>query len=100
MGVEGVSGEQILTALRQAGVLFSQEGGSGRPITKLDLFTLGLSGSADSAAHRLALTKKLGLPEHLSTNALVTVLAALYTRQELYSLCGKPFSVSDQSKEG
>ncbi len=100
LGVEGVSQEVLCKAFADAGIGVEQVEAPRDPITKLDLFTLGLSGSADSAAHRLALTKKLGLPEHLSTNALVTVLAALYTRQELYSLCGKPFSVSDQSKEG
>ena len=29
----------------------------------------------------------LNLPEHLTTNALVTVLAALMTREQLYSQC-------------
>ena len=41
------------------------------------LFELGLSGTADSAQRRKQLMRHLNLPEHLTTNALVTVLAAL-----------------------
>ncbi|MBR6120320.1 MAG: DUF4093 domain-containing protein [Oscillospiraceae bacterium] len=50
-------------------------------ITKTDLYELGLSGRPDSRSRRLALQKKLGLPEHLSTNALLTALNCLYTKE-------------------
>ena len=52
------------------------------PITKTDLYELGLSGSSDSREKRLALQRKLGLPEHLSAGALLTVLNCMYTRSE------------------
>ena len=56
------------------------------PITKMDLFELGLSGREDSAQRRKQLSARLKLPEHLTTNALVTVLGALMSREELYDL--------------
>jgi len=48
------------------------------PITKQDLMALGLSGGADSSRRRLCLLKKLGLPEHMSANAMLQALSLLY----------------------
>ena len=48
------------------------------PITKQDMAELGLSGGKDSAARRLALQKRLDLPEHMSANALMQALNLLY----------------------
>lgn len=79
LGVEGVSGEQILAALRQAGVLFTQEEPGGQPITKLDLFADKLTGGEGSALRRAALKQALGLPAHLTTNALLTLLNTMLT---------------------
>lgn len=53
------------------------------PLTKADLFQLGLTGGEDSAARRKALQKRLGLPERLSANGLLQALNALYSREEL-----------------
>ena len=60
-------------------------GNEGR-ITKTDLFELGLSGGADSKARRKSLQKKLGFPENLSANALLTALNCVITREALFSL--------------
>ena len=88
LGVEGMTTEVILAALERAGATFvdgAEETAPTHhtPITKADLFALGLSGKPDSAAKRTALLKQLELPEHLSANALLTVLNALYSREEL-----------------
>ncbi|MDR0951581.1 MAG: DUF4093 domain-containing protein [Oscillospiraceae bacterium] len=91
LGVEGLSREAILTALKTAGVSLD-ESSTAVPrgcLTKADMFELGLSGAADSAARRAALKRKLGLPERLSANALLEVLNALVTRQELEEMCGE-----------
>ena len=48
------------------------------PISKQDMVALGLSGGSGSAAKRIALIKKLDLPEHLSANALLQTLNLLY----------------------
>ena len=84
LGVEGMRPETILEALRRAGA--TMEGEAAAPqnqITKQDLTELGLSGGADSSAKRLALLKKLDLPEHMSTNALLQAVNLFYTLDEL-----------------
>lgn len=88
LGVEGMQPEVLLQALRQAGATFEETSSSEKrqPITKADLIELGLSGRTDSKARRLALQKKLGLPEHLSANALLEVLNILYDIRTLEEL--------------
>ena len=84
LGVEGMRPEIILDALRKAGATF--EGENSAPvhqITKQDLMELGLSGSADASAKRLALLKKLELPQHMSANAMLQALNLLYNLEEL-----------------
>jgi len=88
MGVEGMTPEIILNALRNAGATI--EGESQRenttPITKLDMIFMGLSGSPDSKAKRKALQKMLQLPEHMSSNALLQALNLLYSKEQIYRL--------------
>ena len=87
LGVEGMRPEIILDALRKAGATF--EGENSAPvhqITKQDLMELGLSGGADASAKRLALLKKLDLPQHMSANAMLQALNLLYTLDELSEL--------------
>ena len=55
---------------------------SSEPVTKADLYALRLSGHADSASRRKTLQKELGLPEHLSANALLQAINLLFTRSE------------------
>lgn len=84
LGVEGMTPEVLIAALRAAGADIEGEtaAAAGEPITKADLFELGLSGGPDSAARRKALQKELALPEHLSANALLDALNILFTREE------------------
>ena len=87
LGVEGMTPEIIVDALRRAGATL--EGESAAPanqITKQDLMELGLSGGADASAKRLALLKKLGFPEHMSANAMLQALNMLYSLDELKDL--------------
>ena len=84
LGVEGVSREIILDALRRAGATIEgEESAAQSQITKQDLMELGLSGGADASAKRLALLKKLDLPEHMSANAMLQALNLLYSLDEL-----------------
>lgn len=96
LGVEGIPEETLLEALEKAGIGVREVQQRADPITKLDLFELGFSGGAQSALRRAQLMKRLGLPEHLSANALVTVLASLYSREELYRLCALFFGEGEQ----
>ena len=87
LGVEGVSREIILEALRRAGATIEgEETASQSLITKQDLMAMGLSGGADASAKRLALLKKLNLPEHMSANAMLQALNLLYSLEEVKSL--------------
>lgn len=96
LGVEGIPEAVLLEALEKAGIGMREVQERADPITKLDLFELGLSGGAQSAVRRAKLMKRLELPEHLSANALVTVLASLYSREELYRLCASLFGEGEQ----
>ena len=84
LGVEGMTREIILESLRRAGATIEGENiPAQQSITKQDLMELGLSGGADASAKRLALLKKLNLPEHMSANALLQALNLLYDYDEL-----------------
>lgn len=79
LGVEGMSQDVILEALHRAGATMDEENVTQKQkITKQDMVELGLSGGSGSAAKRLALIKHLGLPEHMSSNALLQALNLLY----------------------
>ena len=95
LGVEGMRPEVLEAALRRAGATFLDEEGeraapAGRPITKADFVALGLSGGPGAADRRRALLQRLELPEHLSPNAMLEVLNALFTREELDGLLQGP----------
>lgn len=85
LGVEGMRPEVLLEALRRCGATFLDEEGErekkGAPITKADLFALGLTGGENSAGKRQALLKSLELPEHLTPNGLLEALNLLYDRE-------------------
>ncbi len=84
LGVEGMTPEVILEALRRAGATFEDNAQSIRGnITKQDMATLGLSGGVNSSALRGLLIMKLDFPSHMSANALLQALNLLYTLEEL-----------------
>ena len=90
LGVEGMKPEIILDALRKAGATIEGEDvRQSQAITKQDMMDLGLSGGADASAKRLALLKKLNLPEHMSANALLQALNLLYSLEELTTIVEK-----------
>ena len=88
LGVEGMTREILLDALHRAGATFEGESApeAGTPITKTDLYELGLTGRPDSQAKRLALLKQLELPAHLSANAMLEVLNVLFSREDFFAL--------------
>ena len=90
LGVEGMRPEVIIDALRKAGATIEGEDvPSCQQITKQDLMELGLSGGADASTKRLALLKKLDLPEHMSANAMLQALNLLYSLEELTEIIGQ-----------
>ena len=83
IGVEGMSPEIIEEALKRSGV-FSVKKENGRKITKTDMFVLGLSGREDSSLKRKDFLRFLGLPESLSSSAMLDVLNNMLTADEFY----------------
>ena len=87
LGVEGMKPDVLLEALRKAGATFLDEEADApvqkEPLTKADLFELGLTGGTDSAEKRQALLKKLELPSKLTANGLLEALNLLYDRETL-----------------
>lgn len=91
IGVEGMEREVLISALRASGAHMGDEvkARKAREITKADLMALGLSGVENCEARRQALMKELSLPERLSPNALLDVLNALYTLEDIERIVGE-----------
>ena len=90
LGVEGMEPSVLIEALRRAGATFLDEDApaeKGEPLTKSDLMDLGLIG-AGSKAKREKLLKKLELPEHMSTTAMLEAINLLMTREEFLESYG------------
>lgn len=84
LGVEGMTKNVILEALRRCGATIEGKNvPAPKRITKQDLMEMGLSGGKDASTKRLALLKKLDLPERMSANAMLQALDVLYTLEEL-----------------
>lgn len=87
LGVEGMTKEILLDALRNCGATIEGESVSQSvQITKQDLMELGLSGGSYAADKRLALLNILNLPAHMSANAMLQALNMLYTLEELQDI--------------
>ena len=81
LGVEGVSDEMILQALKTAGV--TEDGTVRRAyMTPTRLFEDGLMGGAHSKKKREQLCKALSLPTYLSTARLCEVLNNAFSEEE------------------
>ena len=83
LGVEGIE----RTALEE--VLRPFEDGTaerGEPVTKLDLFELGLTGGPDSASKRKHLCARMGIPADISANSLIEAVNAIMTKKDFYQV--------------
>lgn len=93
LGVEGLSEDIIISAIKKSGAIDTNEGfmsdskktedDEKRKLSRMDMYELGLVGQKDSAIKRKKLMKKLNLPEYLSTKALTEVLGELYCFAEI-----------------
>ena len=100
LGVEGMDAEVLREALEKAGALADSQPPERSPITKGDLYALGLSGGEGSAALRRRLLRRLDLPEGIGANALPGVLARLVTLEELAALTARLREEEEGSEEG
>ena len=82
-----MSREIILESLKRCGATIEgeKENKAGQ-ITKQDLMELGLSGCPEAGSKRLALLKKLNLPERLTANGMLEALNLLYDRESLLAV--------------
>lgn len=85
LGVEGMSPEVLLAALKNAGATIEGESTArgNDQITKQDFVEFGLSGGPNASERRKRLENRLHLPEHMSANALLQALNLLLSREEL-----------------
>ena len=85
LGVEGMSPEVLLAALKNAGATIEGESMAREndQITKQDFVEFGLSGGLNASERRKRLQNRLHLPEHMSANALLQALNLLLSREEL-----------------
>lgn len=91
LGVEGMTQDILVTALRRSGATFLDEEDA-KPkstLSKTDLYLCGLTGGENSSRLRQALFKELNLPNYLSPNALLPILNALYAKEDLLTLVEK-----------
>ena len=91
LGVEGMSEDIIIKALRASGATIDDVSDSGKDsrITKADLYFLGLSGTADASARRAALCRRLNIPIKLSANMLLDVLNRRVSYSELEEMAAE-----------
>lgn len=91
LGVEGMKEEVIIKALRDAGCTIDgeNEDKADSGITKVDLYSLGLTGGAGAKERRAEVAKILGIPAKLSSNMMLDVLNRLITFDELVEIVQK-----------
>ncbi len=90
LGVEGVSDDVIINAIRASGAtIIGEEVKAENSITKADLFKLGLTGAENADYNRKNLLGYLNMPTYLSTNAMLTALNCLYSFEELKEIMEK-----------
>ena len=95
LGVEGMTPDVLKTVFAPF-LAGAPERPTSEPITKTDLFALGLSGKAGAEARRAALAESLGLPGDLPANALLDALNVLFTRDEFLARYDEPSALHVQ----
>ena len=87
LGVEGMTPEVLLSALRRGGATFLGEAEPRQQteITRADLLDKGLMGPG-SAEKRAQVLRRLGLPERMTTGAMLQAMQLLLTREEFEAL--------------
>lgn len=84
LGVEGMSEEVILSALKKCGIVceVTKSNTVKEKITKEDFFELGLTGTPESSNKRNIIKKSLSIPEYMTTNAMIETINFIMTKKE------------------
>ncbi len=86
LGVEGMEAALLRDLLKPYESEEAYEGYLENPLSKADFFRDGLMGGEDSAKKRDELSKKLGLPSGMTSNALLATLKIIISYEEYLSL--------------
>ena len=90
LGVEGISDEEIINAIKRSNATIEGENvKKTEEITKNDFFELGLTGRDNSKSNREKVLKYLNLPTYLTTNAMISALNVLVTKDEIKEILEK-----------
>ncbi len=92
LGVEGISDDIIISALKKAGCEINGNRDvrvRGRSISKADLYAMGFSGGEKSAQLRRMLADELDLPLRISANMLLDVINRLLSYDEYLYIAEK-----------
>lgn len=82
LGVEGISGDIILEALEKSGVTAERTQAKGEKITNAQLYRYGLSGKTGSSELRKDFLSFIGLPDNLTTPAMLDYINCTYTHSK------------------
>ena len=88
LGVEGMTPEVLLTALRNAGAT-EEAPNEKQTLSAADFYALGLSGKPGSAELRIKLAESLNLPKGISQTDLRKCVSVLLTGEELHALVSR-----------
>ncbi len=83
LGVEGMTPQVLRDVLQRCGASLDDGAFQSPNLTKGDFMVLGLTGCPDSRERRETLLRQLGLPQHMTANALLQLLNSCYTQQEI-----------------
>lgn len=89
LGVEGMSEQVILDALKKAGAKINGSAEApkmSRAITKADMMSVGLTGCSGSYEFRKIFAHELGIPMKISSNMLLDIINRLLTYDEFILL--------------
>ncbi len=93
LGVEGIPAEKLRALLEKLLAVHPELGNgntvsaAAKPMTKADLYALGLTGGADSSVRRDRVCAAYHLPKGMTPNALLAALNMITSRDELEAVC-------------
>lgn len=94
LGVEGIDVNKLRDLFEKAGVQ-SDLAENKEPVTKMDFYTLGLTGRGNSSALRACVIEKLELPKLLTAKALLEIVNTMFSKDEFYKFMEKQCSMDN-----